>query len=157
MKRDKKKFYIIREDILPESIYKTVLAKEMLARGEAGDIQGAVNRLGIARSTFYKYKDGIHPFFDAGNSEIINILLSLDHVAGVLSGVLNCIASLKANVLTINQSLPLHDIAYVTVSLNIEEMEASVDTLLSKLKGLKGVRRVEIIGEKQEIGRLGYD
>ncbi len=146
MKRDKQKFYIVRGDILPESMYKTALVKEMLARGEAKDVKDAVGKLGLARSTFYKYRDGIFSFFDANSLKILNISLSLEHISGVLSGVLNCIASLNANVLTINQSLPLHDVAYVTLSLSIEEMKVSVDDLLLRLKSLKGVQRVEIVG-----------
>lgn len=142
-----KKFYMVKEDILPESILKTAMAKEMLARGEAQNILEAVDRLGMARSTFYKYKDGIFSFFTADNMQIINISLLLQHLSGVLSGVLNCIASLDANVLTINQNLPLHGAAYVTLSISVEEMIVSIDEFLLKLKELNGVLNVEIVGK----------
>ncbi|HZJ84856.1 MAG TPA: ACT domain-containing protein [Syntrophomonadaceae bacterium] len=141
------KFYLVRADILPNSIRKTVLAKEMLAKGEAENISEAVDKLGIARSTYYKYKDGVFPFFNAENMEIINISLMLTHISGVLSGVLNCIASLGANVLTINQNLPLHGVAYVTLSLNIKDLSVTIEILIKKLSGLKGVRDVQLIGQ----------
>ncbi|NLB88599.1 MAG: ACT domain-containing protein [Syntrophomonadaceae bacterium] len=143
----KKKYYMVREDILPESIRKTAMAKEMLARGEAENILDAVDKLGIARSTYYKYKDGVFSFFNAENMEILNISLMLTHVSGVLSGVLNCIASLGANVLTINQNLPLHGVAYVTLSLSIEDMNVTVEELLEKLSGLHGVQEVQLVGK----------
>ncbi|MDD2586318.1 MAG: ACT domain-containing protein [Syntrophomonadaceae bacterium] len=147
MSGDEKKFYMVREDILPESILKTVMAKEMIARGEVNNILEAVERIGIARSTFYKYKDGVFSFFNAENMQIINISLLLKHLSGVLSGVLNCIAALDGNVLTINQNLPLHGVAYVTLSISIEEMIVSVDELIIKLQELDGVLNVEIVGK----------
>jgi chorismate mutase len=147
MVKAEKKFYLVREDILPESILKTALAKEMLASGEVEGILEAVKRVGIARSTFYKYKDGVFSFFDAENMSIINISLLLRHISGILSGVLNCIASLQANVLTINQNLPLHGVAYVTLSLNIDEMSVSVEDMLNQLRALDGVLNVEVVGK----------
>lgn len=147
MVKAEKKFYLVREDILPESILKTALAKEMLASGEADSILDAIGHLGMARSTYYKYKDGVFSFFNAENMSILNISLLLRHISGILSGVLNCIASLEANVLTINQNLPLHGVAYVTLSLNIDDMSVSVDEMLNRLQALDGVLNVEIVGK----------
>ena len=141
------KFYMVREDILPDSILKTALAKEMLASGEAQNINDAVDKLDIARSTFYKYKDGIFSFFDAKNLNIINISLLLRHVSGILSGVLNCIASVGGNVLTINQNLPLHGVAYATLSISLEDMVVTVDDLLQRLEDVPGVINVELVGK----------
>ncbi|MEN6461944.1 MAG: ACT domain-containing protein [Syntrophomonas sp.] len=145
-KRDKK-FYMVSEDILPESILNTAVAKEMLAKGEADNIMEAVDKVGMARSTYYKYKDGVYSFFNAENLNIINISMMLKNVSGVLSGVLNCVASLEGNVLTINQNLPIHGVAYVTLSISVEEMTVTIDNLLKALKELTGVITVEIIGK----------
>ncbi len=142
-----KKFFMVREDILPESIRKTALAKEMLVRGEAENILDAVDKLGMARSTYYKYKDGVFSFFNAENMKIINISLMLTHLSGVLSGVLNCVASLGANVLTINQNLPLHGVAYVTISLSIEDITVTIEALIQELSKLKGVQEVQLVGK----------
>jgi len=147
MTKAQKRFYLVREDILPESILKTALAKEMLASGEVEGIMEAVERLGMARSTFYKYKDGVFSFFNAESMSILNISLLLRHIPGILSGVLNCIASLQANVLTINQNLPLHGVAYVTLSLNIDEMSVPVEEMLNRLQALEGVLNVEVVGK----------
>ncbi|MGR6836492.1 ACT domain-containing protein [Syntrophomonas erecta] len=143
----KEEFYLVREDILPESIRKTAMAKEMLACGEADSIQDAVDKLEMARSTYYKYKDGVFSFFNADNVNILNISLLLKHISGVLSGVLNCVASLNASVLTINQNLPIHGVAYVTLSLSVDEMVVSVDDMLERLKQLDGVINVEVVGK----------
>lgn len=147
MAKQDKKFYMVSEDILPESILNTAIAKEMLAKGEAENIMDAVDKVGMARSTFYKYKDGVYSFFNAENLNIINISMMLKNTSGVLSGVLNSVASLEANVLTINQNLPIHGAAYVTLSISVEEMTVSIDDLLAALKQLTGVITVEIIGK----------
>jgi len=145
--KEQKKFYMVREDILPESIRKTALAKEMLARGEAENIIDAVDNLGIARSTYYKYKDGVFSFFNADNLNIINLSLLLRNTSGVLSGVLNRVASLGGNILTINQNLPLHGVAQLTLSISVEEMSVQVDLLITELTDLEGVINAEIVGK----------
>lgn len=145
--KDQNKFYMVRADLLPESIYKTALAKEMLARGEAANILEAVESLDMARSTFYKYKDGVFPFHAADHMGIVNISLLLRNESGVLSAVLRCVAQLQGNILTINQNLPLHGAAYVTLSLGMEEAAVSADEMLTQLNRLDGVISVEIIGK----------
>ncbi|MEA1961932.1 MAG: ACT domain-containing protein [Bacillota bacterium] len=142
-----KKFYMVREDILPESIRKTALAKEMLASGEADNIIEAVDNLGMARSTYYKYKDGVFSFFNADNLNIINLSLLLRNTSGVLSGVLNRVASFRGNILTINQNLPLHGVAQVTLSISVGELEITVDQLIRELNLLEGVINTEIVGK----------
>jgi len=144
---EEKKFYLVREDILPESILKTALAKDMLSKGEAENILDAVDKLGMSRSTFYKYKDGIFSFFNADNLNIINISLLLKNKPGVLSLVLNHIAEMRGNILTINQNLPLHGVALVTISISLEAMSVSPDQMLKTLRHLEGVVNVEIVGK----------
>lgn len=145
--KDKKKFYLVREDMLPESLLKTVQAKEMLASGEADNIMEAMERLDMARSTFYKYKDGVFSFFNADNLNVINISLLLRNVTGVLSAVSNCISHLHGNVLTINQNLPLNGVAYVTLSVSMEEVAVTVEELMARLSEIDGVIDAQLIGK----------
>ncbi len=148
MPHPQRKYYLVREDILPESIVKTAQAKAMLARGDAQTILDAVDKLGMARSTYYKYKDGVYAFLDANSLEIINISLLLRHISGILSGVLNTIASYQGSVLTINQNLPINGVALVTISLSVEELTITAETLLRHLAGLNGVVQAEIVGKR---------
>ena len=46
---EKTKFYLVREEILPEAIKKTIRVKEILARGEAKTINEAVSRMNEIR------------------------------------------------------------------------------------------------------------
>ncbi|MEG0913480.1 MAG: ACT domain-containing protein [Oscillospiraceae bacterium] len=146
-----RKFYVVAEDILPEALIKTVHAKELLTRGKALGIPEACEALGIARSTFYKYKDGIFTYFDLSSMDIVNISLMLDHTPGVLSSVLNEIARFKGNVLTINQSLPSHGAALVTISVGMSQQIDNPSELIEFLKSLKGVLDARTNG-RTEIG-----
>ena len=56
---DKNKFYIVNKDILPEAILKTAKVKEILTRKEAATVNEAVEMVGLSRSAFYKYRDGV--------------------------------------------------------------------------------------------------
>ena len=58
MSKDKKdfKFYLVREDILPEAIKKTIKVKEILKHGEARTINDAVCMMNLSRSAYYSIK-----------------------------------------------------------------------------------------------------
>ena len=53
---EKNTFYLVREEILPEAIKKTIKVKEILKRGEARTINEAVEKMGLSRSAYYKYR-----------------------------------------------------------------------------------------------------
>lgn len=146
-KTDKSKFYIVSKDILPEAILKTAKIKELLAKNEATTVNEAVEKVGLSRSAFYKYRDGVFPFYEASKEKIITITITLDHRSGVLSDCLNSIAVVKGNILTINQGIPLQGIAYASVSIDTAEMETDVEELLDALYSISGVLKVEIIGQ----------
>jgi chorismate mutase len=73
--------------------------------------------------------------------------MMLKNTPGVLSSILNRVAQLGANVLTINQNLPIHGAAYVTISLSVEELNVSVDDMLREFKKVDGVLGAEIVGK----------
>jgi chorismate mutase len=141
------RYYLIREDILPEGVLKTVQAKELLARGEVKTIHEAVEQVGLSRSAFYKYKDGIHPLSKLERDRIVTISMNLEHRAGILSKVLAMIAQLEGNVLTIHQTIPLQGMANVVISVETSTMADGVQELMSELDNLQGVKRAVIIGQ----------
>lgn len=142
-----KRFYMVSKSILPEAILKTALVKELLARGEAITVNEAVERAGISRSAFYKYRDGVFPFYQASKEKIITVSLNLEHRTGVLSNVLNAVALLKGNILTINQGIPLQSMANVTMSIDTMEVSGDIEELIHKLQQIDGVKKVEIVGQ----------
>lgn len=146
MGSDSERFFLVSADILPEAIRKTAEVKEILTKKEAATINEAVERVGISRSAYYKYKDGVFPIHSAGKEKIITIFLILEHRAGILSQVINTIAEVQGNILTINQSIPLQGVANVTISIETGNMSVEIDQLLSRFKVISGVKRVEIVG-----------
>jgi chorismate mutase len=132
--------------MLPEAILKTARAKELMAQRGNMPVTEALEQVGLPRSTFYKYRDGVFSFLDAGAMRIINLSLELRHEAGILSKVLNYVASQSGNILAINQNLPLRGMANVTLSVDIEELRVGVEELLAGLEGIDGVLHSELIG-----------
>jgi chorismate mutase len=145
--KQKKDFLLVSKNILPDAIIKTAQAKELLAKFEVLTINEACERVEISRSAFYKYKDGVLPFYEASKEKIITLSLLLVDKAGILSNVLNFIASIEGNILTINQGIPLQGIANVSISIETENMEETVESLLSNLSELEGVRKIELIAK----------
>lgn len=138
-------YYLIRSDMLPEAIQKTVEAKSLLASGEVQTVQEAVERVEMSRSSFYKYKDGVYPFNALMKEKIITISLTLEHRAGVLSGILLYLANQRGNVLTINQTIPLQGVAGVTMSMDTVQMVTDITTMLEGLKALEGVKQAQLV------------
>lgn len=138
---------MVREDILPEALLKTVQAKELLARGKVRTIHEAVEQVELSRSAFYKYKDGIFPLSKLDRERIVTISMDLEHRSGILSKVLAMIAGLEGNVLTIHQTIPLQGIANVVISVETSLMEENVAFVLEMLRAQEGVSRAALVGQ----------
>ena len=69
MNKDQSLFYLVREEILPEAIKKTIKVKDMLKRGEVRTINEAVEKMDLSRSAYYKYKDFVFPFYEASKEK----------------------------------------------------------------------------------------
>ncbi|MEF2968032.1 ACT domain-containing protein [Paenibacillus sp. M1] len=143
----KERYYLVREDILPEAVIKTLQVKQLLAAGDAKTVHEAVAQVGLSRSAFYKYKDGIHLLNQIERESIVTISFDLEHRSGILSKVLGFIASSGGNVLTINQSIPLQGRANVVISVETSRLTEELNTMLEQLQGIPGVRKIQIVGQ----------
>lgn len=148
MSKDKldKKFYLVREDVLPEAMKKTLEAKEMLERKKVESVWDAVQQVDLSRSAFYKYRDTVFPFHTIVKEKLITLFFHLEDRSGTLSQLLGVVASAGCNVLTIHQTIPLQGRAQVTLSLNITGMAIEINELLSNLRKLEFVENVEVLG-----------
>ncbi|MFC5402075.1 ACT domain-containing protein [Cohnella soli] len=140
------RYYAVREDLLPDGMLKAEQAKELLRRGEAATIHEAAERVGLSRSAFYKYKDGVYALEQASRESIATLSMDLEHRSGVLSKVLGMLAQSEGNVLTISQSIPLQGMANVVVSMDTTIVNGALPELLEKLRSLDGVKRATVIG-----------
>ena len=142
------KLYVVNAEILPKVYERVAKAKELLRTHEADTIHQACEIAKVSRSAFYKYKDCIFDYEKHGNEGIIVLFMLLSHMPGVLSDVINKIASVKANIITINQNIPVLDTAALTASIDIKSMDITPDQLVHLLLECRGCKRVELIGIK---------
>ena len=71
--------------------------------------------------------------------------MMLNHEQGILSALLQQICEARANVLTITQSLPIRDRASVTISLDVSEVDGSMEDFVAKLSQVPGVEQVRVL------------
>ena len=146
LKKSDHKFYLVREDVLPEAMQKTLDAKELIQRGKVDSVWEAVQKVDLSRSAFYKYRDTVFPFHTIVKEKIITLFFHLEDRSGALSNLLTVVANSGCNVLTIHQTIPIQGRANVTLSLNVSSMNTDLDGLLSELKKLEFVDKVEVLG-----------
>ena len=137
------KYYIVEASALPEVFLKVAEAKRLLQTGEASTVNDATRITGISRSAFYKYRDSVLPFQNMMHGRIITFQLKLQDAPGVLSGILKTFAAFHANILTINQTIPVGGCAMVTVSAETMAMNGSIEALLHNLSTADGVIKAE--------------
>lgn len=145
--KDEARFYLVNVEILPEAIRKTAWAKEILARREAKTINEAVEKVGLSRSAFYKYREGVFPLNEGKGKKILTLNFMLEDRSGVLSTILNTIAAEQGNILTINQNIPLNGLANASISLDTMRLAVTPESLITSLELIKGVKKVDIVGQ----------
>lgn len=136
---EKGNFLMVHIDVLPEVFIKVVEAKNLLHSGKVDSVADAVKKVGISRSTFYKYHEYVFTLAEGFQGKKATISMTLDHHSGILSKVLEIIALNKGNILTISQSTPIDNKANVTITLDITEMSTTFSTLTQELKSIEGV------------------
>lgn len=139
------RFYLVREDVLTESMLKTIEVKKLLASGEASTIQEAVKNIGLSRSAFYKYRDTVFPFESVARERILTIFIQLEDRKGSLATLLSIVSEAKCNVLTIHQTIPVQGRANVTLSLDVTAMEIKMDRFIQNLKAPDFIDSVSVI------------
>ena len=138
-------YLIIHKSILPEYYEKVIEARRLIETGKIKDVSQAVKQVGISRSTYYKYKDFIlEPTEISGGRKAV-LSMMLNHEQGILSALLQSITESRANVLTITQSLPIRDRASVTISLDVSEVDGSMEDFVAKLSEVPGVEQVRVL------------
>jgi len=135
-------YFVIHRKVLPDYFEKVIQIKEIINKGV--NISDACKEVGLSRSTFYKYKDYVNrPSMKVGKHVILS--LKLVDEPGALSTILNDIAAKNANILAINQEVPIHNIAFVTLTIAMNNMDLSVQSFIQELRHLKNVIDVMLV------------
>ncbi|MFL0450203.1 ACT domain-containing protein [Bacillus altitudinis] len=139
-------FYLVREDVLPDAMRKTLEVKKLLDRKKADSVADAVQKADLSRSAFYKYRDAVFPFYTMVKEQIITLFFHLEDRSGALSRLLQIVADFGCNVLSIHQTIPLQGRANVTLSISTAGMADDINTVMNQLRKLEFVEKVEILG-----------
>lgn len=138
-------FLIVDSRVLPDVFLKVIEAKRLLDTGKAQSVNEAVRIAGISRSVFYKYKGSVHTFDDQSGGRIITLQAMLRDEAGVLSKLTGLLYQCGANILTINQNIPIGGLAPVSVTARIDNLQVTIEKLLANLKVIDGVKEIAVM------------
>ena len=141
-------YYVVRKKAVPEVLLKVVEAKRLMETGECATIQDASDRVGISRSSFYKYKDDIFPFHQNARGKTISLFMQTTDRPGILSDVLKIVAECGANIMSIHQGLPVGGLASITLSLGVLPSTGDVSAMIEGIEKTGGVRQLKILGEE---------
>ena len=131
---DKSKYFVVKQKAVPEVLLKVVEAKKLLETVRAITVQEAADRVGISRSSFYKYKDDIFPFYDNTKGKTITLVVQMDDRQGLLSD--------------LHQSIPVNGVATLTLSVEVREDTGNVSSMIDELEVLDGIHYVKILARE---------
>lgn len=134
-------FIVVHRDAVPDVLKQVLEAKALLKSGEVESVAEAAKKVGISRTTYYKYADYVYTLTDGLTGKKATISMILDHQSGVLSKVLQIIAENKGNVITISQSAPIDAKATVTITMDISNMGNTFSHFSKELECLPYVHR----------------
>lgn len=139
------KYYVVSGDILPDVLEQVMQARILLQSGKAKRISEAVKMVGISRGTYYKYKDAVFSFNAEQSNRKAIISMILRNEKGTLSKVLSLISVKQVNVLAINQTIPINGIANVALTLDISDLEISIQSLVSLIEAMPMVEKADLV------------
>lgn len=136
---------VVAESALPEVIIKVLRAKELKAATQQMSSSEACRIVGISRSAYYKYKDSVFRYEEQSEENIFSIELRLIDRQGVLSAVISKLYELGLNIIQVNQSSPMDNVAVVSLSVRRDsEAGCSREQLIAALEKLDGVAAVKV-------------
>lgn len=145
---DKSKYFVVKQKAVSEVLLKVVEAKKLLESERVITVQEATEQVGISRSSFYKYKDDIFPFYDNTKGKTVTFVTQMDDEQGLLSDLLHVVAVYKANILTIHQSIPVNGVATLTLSVEVQANTGNVSKMVEDIEEMQGIHYVKILARE---------
>jgi len=140
------KYLIVDKSLLPPHCEKVAAARELLDEGLAKDVSEAVRKVGISRSTFYKYKDLVKDMSSVSMGRHAIISMMMNHRVGVLSTVLRVISNYDFSIWTITQNPPVDAKANVVITLELGQDTDLLDDMLKEINQVPGLSKVQLLG-----------
>ena len=127
-------YLVIDKKVLPEIFQKVIDTKKLIENGDVKGITEATKVTGISRSVFYKYKDYVFEFSKMSTGRKVTFSMMVRHEKGLLS-----------TILTINQGIPINDVANLNITMDISSMKKNFKVFLNEINSIDGVDNVQLI------------
>ena len=141
-------YLLVDSSVLPEVFLKVIEVKSLLSKGTVKAVNEAVKEVRISRSAYYKYKDYVFPFYETSRGKVITLFFVVEDFAGILARIIHKIAVAGANILTINQNIPINGLADVSISIETAGMVTNIEELMGEISAIEGVRSQEILARE---------
>lgn len=145
-------YFVVRTGALPEVLKKVVEVKRLLETEKGLSVAEATERVNISRSSFYKYKEDIFPFYDSSKGKTVTIIVEMRDVLGNLAKICSTVSSYNANILTIHQSIPINGIATLTLSIEVREDTSDINAMIHEIETLPNIQYVKILAQESMPG-----
>ena len=145
---ENKKYFVVTQKAVPEVLQKVVEAKMLMETRQVRTVQEAADRVGISRSSFYKYKEDIFAFRDNVKGKTVTFVMQMQDVPGLLSNVLQVIAQYRANILTIHQTIPVNGVALLTFSVDVLPTTGDISGMIESIEEQEGVQSLKILARE---------
>ncbi len=135
-------YLIVHKSLLPDYLDQVIAARELINEKNY-TITESCKLQNISRTTYYKYKDYVYKF----NKENINkVLLNINTIdeKGVLSSILKLISECNGNIITINQEHPVDSSAFISIAIDVIDLNITIDELKEKISMIHGVKAVNL-------------
>lgn len=135
-------YLIVHKSLLPDYLDQVIAARELINEKNYS-ITEACKLQNISRTTYYKYKDYVYKF----NKENINkVLLNINTIdeKGVLSSILKLISECNGNIITINQEHPVDSSAFISIAIDVIDLNITIDELKERISMIHGVKAVNL-------------
>lgn len=142
------KYYVIKKKAVPEVLLKVLEVQKLLDTRQAVSVMEAAENVGISRSSYYKYKDDIFPFYAKEKGKNITFVIEIKDQPGVMVSILEVFARYHANILTIHQSIPVNGIASLTLSVEVLSDTGDISQMVETIEQQQGIHYLKILARE---------
>ena len=137
-------FLIIDKSILPEHFGMIIEIKELIDSG--CKISDACKKVGLSRSTFYKYKDFVF-LSDGFNKKKANMLVRIKE-KGSLITVLEFFKERNIQTINVHKEKLVNNIQQVFLTLSVSDLAIDFSEIAKELKKLENIKEVVLLGSE---------
>lgn len=142
-KKNNENLYLLTRKAMPEVLLDVLKVKELIENYNSS-VTSATNKIGISRSTYYKYCDEVFKYDSIPNTKAITLeILTVDKI-GTLSIITNTISKNNFNILTINQFPPVKNSSMINISIINTNEKCNLNNLIEEINKIENIKEVKI-------------